>query len=466
MAAGGCAEDRESAPHREHFNIVFTVPKRILLFVFISMGLCCLVCCLANTASMAQTTPEDICRHPPSGCDTGASAPSILPFLLPNASSPPPSSPAPAILPALGDESVTPDFAAFCQKLGYQVNPAFVSFISTPLTLPCMTPPPVQANPIALAPGQDPLLAGSGACPTPGSSGTVPTLTPIAEPPGAYVLPSNLCGAPDGSAGFQAALNAAAGGSLWIPAGCILNLGEASDMPSNITIACGQGATFHSTVPMEDFNAPALLVSHSSSNVTIEGCTFTANYTPSMAAEFWAMGGADANADPVVFNGGTNLTFTDNAVTNQFGNEGVLFDGSSHVTISNNYFAYNFGNGLQLSNCQNCNVTGNYSLDSDWDQEDAGLLPAGYDTGTWSNNIYACDSTGTGQITEMNGTASCYWDVGSGCSSAPIPCTPGQYSGVTVQNNTTCGPGADLNTYAPYGANVINNSFTNGGSLH
>src|ERR1700730_12929066 len=80
--------------------------------------------------------------------------------------------------------------------------------------------------------------------------------------------------------------------------------------------------------------------------------------------------------DPVAFNGASNIVFTDNAVTNQFAGEGVIFDQDSNVTVSNNYFAYNYGNGLQVSNCKNCNVTGNYSVDSDWDIEDAGALPA------------------------------------------------------------------------------------------
>jgi hypothetical protein len=401
MAAGGCAEglaeDRKSAP---------PVPKRILLFVSISMGLYCLVCCLANTASWAQTIPEeDICRHPttpPPGCDTGAESAAYLP--------------PPSTVPAL--EPITPpppNFAAFCQKLGYEVNPDFVSFILTPLTLPFKAPPPVEAHPIALAPGENPLLAGSGA-----------NLTPIAEPPGAYVLPSYLCGIPDASAGLQAALNAAAGGALWIPDGCIVNTYATSDISSNTTIACGVGATIHSTQPLSRYGAPSPLESHGGSNITIEGCTFTGMYTPSMAAQghalciatYPALQGGTLCCDNVVsFYGGSNLTFTDNAVTNQFSDEGVFFDQSSNVTISNNYFAYDYNNSIQLSECHNCNVTGNTSLDTNWDQEDATPEPAGTSTGTWSNNVFSCDSTGTGNLSVAPGVAAfyggtCVWKIG------------------------------------------------------
>jgi hypothetical protein len=150
----------------------------------------------------------------------------------------------------------------------------------------------------------------------------------------------------------------------------------------------------------------------------------------------------------------------------------VLFTGGgygqSNVTISNNYFAYNYNNALQISNCQNCNVTGNYALDSGWDLEDAGAMPAGYDTGTWSNNTFACDSTGTGLINSQPGwqgisAPGCAWQVGIGCST--IGCTPGEYSGVTVTNNTITGHTAAIITWSLTGANILNNSFTNGGWL-
>lgn len=292
------------------------------------------------------------------------------------------------------------------------------------------------------------------------------TLTPITEPAGAVVLNSALCGQADASAGLQSALNSAAGGTLWIPAGCILNTTRAGVMSSNSTVACGQGATFHSTVPLSGTNILSL-VSFASSNITVEGCTFTAIYTPSMAAEFLAMGGVYSNASPVAFYAGSNIVFTDNAVTNQFGNEGVLFDESSNVTVSNNYFAYNFANGLQLSNCQYCNVTGNYSLDSGWDIEDAGPTAAEYDIETWSNNTFACDSTGEGVMEADPSDAAfyggtCSWIAGIGCSGPD--CIPGEYSNVTIENNTITGPGSALLMYPPGGAAVINTTTTNGGS--
>jgi hypothetical protein len=57
------------------------------------------------------------------------------------------------------------------------------------------------------------MMAGSS---TPNST---PSPSPI--PPGAIFIDTSLCGALDASAGPQAALNAAAGGTPWIPAGAM-----------------------------------------------------------------------------------------------------------------------------------------------------------------------------------------------------------------------------------------------------
>jgi hypothetical protein len=110
-------------------------------------------------------------------------------------------------------------------------------------------------------------------------------------------------------------------------------------------------------------------------------------------------------------------------------------------------------------------VTGNYALDAGWDIEDASALPAGYDTGTWSNNTFACDSTGEGFFMmsapwrfAVGGT--CGWIAGYGCS-GPV-CSTGQYSGVTVQNNTITGSVASLVNSSRIGATLISNSFANG----
>jgi parallel beta-helix repeat protein len=294
-------------------------------------------------------------------------------------------------------------------------------------------------------------------------------LTPIPKPAGAYVLPSSVCGAPDGSAALQAALNAAAGGSLWIPDGCIVNTSVESGISSNTTIACGVGAGIHNMAPIACYGAPSSLVSHSSSNVTIEGCTFTGIYTPSMAAQgdVCGAGGPNGGGAPAQFYGGSNIVFTDNAVTNDFSGQGLFFGGDSNVTISNNYFANNFLMGMQLSNCQNCNVTGNYSLDSNWDMEDETVSSVGSTSGTWSNNTFACDSTGTGWGSQFYPGAYfiCEWNAGEGCSAYPSPCTPGEYSAVTYQNNTITGPGADLDWSSYDSATLINNTYTNGGVL-
>ena len=89
-------------------------------------------------------------------------------------------------------------------------------------------------------------------------------------------------------------------------------------------------------------------------------------------------------------NGGSNITFTDNAVTNTIADEGVFFGGINGGTISNNVFENNFQNGIPFSQCHNCNVTGNYAVDTGWDIEDAGPQTAGTNSGTWSGNTFAC----------------------------------------------------------------------------
>jgi parallel beta-helix repeat protein len=219
-------------------------------------------------------------------------------------------------------------------------------------------------------------------------------------------------------------------------------------------------------------NPPGTFISEGASNITVEGCTFTGDYTPSLAPQLSACGywGVVGGAVPAAFYGGSNITFTDNAVMNTMGGVGLLFDVDSNVTVSNNYFANNYSMGMQVSNCKNCNFTGNTSLDSGWDQQDAIARPAGYDTGTWSNNIFACDSTGQGYLMYNSAErgvfgGNCVFSVGDGCSTTGCP--PGEYSGVTVQNNTITGPSSVLWISTSYGgATQSNNSFTNGGSLN
>jgi parallel beta-helix repeat protein len=250
-----------------------------------------------------------------------------------------------------------------------------------------------------------------------------------------------------------------------------VNTYATSWISSNTTIACGTGATFHSTVPLTCYGAPGPLVSHGSSNVTIEGCTFTGIYTPSMAAQGQALcpGWISGGGDPVAFYSGSNIIFTDNAVTNQFAGEGAAFSGSSNLTVSNNYFADNYQQGLQLSDCKNCNVTGNYSLDSGFDIEDSRPQPSGYDIETWSNNTFACDGTDTqGQLSGAFGAwacgAKCLWNA-AGCSAAANACTPGQYKNVVVKNNTITGPGSVLLDGLRVAPTLVSNTFANGGLL-
>jgi hypothetical protein len=138
------------------------------------------------------------------------------------------------------------------------------------------------------------------------------------------------------------------------------------------------------------------------------------------------------------------------------------------VTISNNYFADNYQQGLQLSQCQNYNVTGNYSFDSGFDIEDSGPQPSGYDIETWINNTFACDGTATqGELSGGLGAAycgaKCFWNGGSGCSAAEASCSSGQYKNVVIQNNTITGPGSVLMTGVTDGPTLMSNTYSNGG---
>ena len=228
--------------------------------------------------------------------------------------------------------------------------------------------------------------------------GGIPSLKPIQKPAGAQVLDSNLCNQSSAvDAGFQAALNDAAGGTLWIPAGCIVNLSQANGISSNTTLACGMGAGIHNMSRIQCTGEANVIYGNNDTNVTIEGCTMTGTYDPSQAVADKAWEAANGcpdwtynGGDVAAFNGGSNITFTDNAVTNTIADEGVFFGGINGGTISNNVFENNFQNGIPFSQCHNCNVTGNYAVDTGWDIEDAGPQTAGTNSGTWSGNTFAC----------------------------------------------------------------------------
>jgi hypothetical protein len=84
--------------------------------------------------------------------------------------------------------------------------------------------------------------------------------------------------------------------------------------------------------------------------------------------------------------------------------------------------------------------------------------------------LQLCDSTGQGYFMYNSAErgvfgGNCVFSVGDGCSTSGCP--PGEYSGVTVQNNTITGPSSVLWISTSYGgATQSNNSFTNGGALN
>jgi parallel beta-helix repeat protein len=228
---------------------------------------------------------------------------------------------------------------------------------------------------------------------------------------------------------------------------------------------------FHDVTPFACVLPAAMLQGHGVSNVTIEGCTFTGMYDPAQALAVQAQASADgcpyfilSGGSPVSFFGGGNITFTDNEVTDNWGGLGVFFDGSNGVTVSNNVFANNYQHGMQFSSCKNCNTTGNYSVDSDFDIEDAGAQPPGSSSGVWSNNTIACvQGPGRGVGHPLtSGNSICYLGA-AGCSA--LTCTTGEYSGITFENNLVTGVGAAIDTPPNSGVNLLSNTYTNGGQL-
>jgi hypothetical protein len=85
---------------------------------------------------------------------------------------------------------------------------------------------------------------------------------------------------------------------------------------------------------MSCYGEANVFVSYGNSNITIEGCAFTGTYPGPSAAYFCGEPGPNAGGGPAVFYNGSNLTFTDNAVTNMFAGQGLEFDGASNVTVS------------------------------------------------------------------------------------------------------------------------------------
>lgn len=354
-----------------------------------------------------------------------------------------------------------------CQQTA--APPAPIIF-PTHTVLPSMTPPPPP--PPIPSPPPNPLPPIGGLPPS-------PNLTPISQPAGAHVL---ACGGGNGA--FQAALNGAAGGTLWIPAGCVFHLNAQAgtiQFPSNTTLACpGDGVTGIHDDSAFICDGEVSMITVGGHNSTVEGCAFTGNYTysqaPGLQAQTILAGRGCGGGNAIQFTGGGGNTFTDNKVTNQYGDEEVFLGWENGMTVSHNVFAENFSNGVQTSDCSNCQITSNYSVDSNFDIEDAGWAGPYSQNQVWSNNYFTCvqgDGLFLGQAnagyTRWYG-GECSWGTGLGCSSSPHPCTAGQYSGVTIEGNTIDGPQAAILGSAGVsgegsGANIINNNYINGGHL-
>ena len=326
-----------------------------------------------------------------------------------------------------------------------------------------LAPPAPPASPQPLIP-----------IPVPGG---IPSLKPIQKPAGAIVLDSSLCGQADADAGFQVALNQAAGKALWIPPGCVVNLSQPNGISSNTTLACGMGGGVHNMSPLRCAGAPDVIYGNNDTNVTIEGCTMTGTYDPVNAAADHAWMAANGcpnwiynGGDVATFNGGSNIIFTDNAVTNLFAQEGLFLGGVNGATISKNAFANNFQNGIQFSSCHNCNVTGNYAVDTNIDIEDAGPHPPGLSTGVWSDNTFVCVN-GSGLQHGASPSCGpqggdCILVAGNACTNGPgQTCYANEYSGIIFENNVFTGPGMNLVNGQNSGIVYSNHTYTNGANF-
>lgn len=310
-----------------------------------------------------------------------------------------------------------------------------------------------------------------------------PALDAMDVPMDALVLDSSLCNTGNVHDQFQQALNAAAGGTLWIPNWCVVHLDASRSgtimVPSNTNITCaGDGTSgFHDDRGFQ-CNGATTMISVEGWNNTVQGCVFTGNYDYSQARSLQQqtilVGRGCGGENAIQFTGGGNGTFYNNKVSNQYGDEAVFIAWDNGMTVNHDVFIEDFSNGLQTTRSSNSTIENSWFIDANIDIEDNGWWPPFSSNQVWTNNWFTCqqgDGLFLGQpnagYTQWYG-GECSWGTGLGCSSHPHDCTKGQYSGVTITGNTIDGAQAALLESANIdgeatGTNIYGNTFINGG---
>jgi hypothetical protein len=313
-----------------------------------------------------------------------------------------------------------------------------------------------------------------------------PCLNQVAQPAGAVVLSSTYCNSALNSAaystnatGLQNALNSvSAGGSLYIPAGCEINLTTGVQIPRNMTIACAGDdvSGFYMQNGLVCSGGPNTLSNSSStaSPILVNGCVFSntfnianrnAEQVTAAASGCNAQGQIDGANDPIAFFGGSGDRVTNSLITHTFAGEGVLFDGPNNSSFDHNVCTDNYGNCFQQSGNHGITVQYNYVRNSWMDLEDAGAAtgsPSTWDTGTWSFNTFVSTvPIHSGYDIWCSSTMANWLQAGLGCSSGG--CTNNQYAGVTINNNTFSGSTEGLRYSTALGAVIgSSNVFING----
>ena len=338
---------------------------------------------------------------------------------------------------------------------------------------------------------------------------TQPSLLPLSPPTSHVTINSNACNGISSDAQnatyLQQGLDAAIGGTLWIPAGCVIHLRtNGSINGSNTTIMCAGDnvAGFYNDQGFVCSGGAQMLYGNFLSNVTVEGCTFSnsynaANYSAAQTcladststacpAPYNSMNGCGTpfylpgGNDIATFYHSSGINFNNNLIQHQFAGEGILLDNNgsninpTNDVITNNVFVDNFLNlGLQMTNAPGLSFTHNWIKNTPLGANDQSTSYPNT-SGAYTNNTYICTQD---PATEQHSNSDCtggYIGVrvcgvgGNGCDDGNC-----NYSGLNVANNIFVGAGMSVGWgwwgFNDGGGNVFQNGALNvcghGGAL-
>jgi hypothetical protein len=285
----------------------------------------------------------------------------------------------------------------------------------------------------------------------------------------------------DDWAAVQNAVSAAAGGTLTVPA-AYKGSGYAAagvSIPGNTAISCAPGATFYNS-RLDTVQNTYVFGIYSGPAVTITGCTFTGT-APAFGAYYDPT--REYNLTIAMFSVDA-VSITGNTFRNMWGTNVIETGNVTNLNISNNTFQNNAFYGVQLGTARGSSpgtvVSNNTFIDTFAGSEDpsnqcggsacVAPYPNGYQLWT-GNTFYTTAQGGTGyhrtQIASGLSSVGALWlDCGTSASGATPD--PGEYTGVTCQNNHVSGPNTHIfpaaGTAYPngYGEVMIGNVCDNG----